>query len=486
LSSGVSESTTSIFLESAYFNPVFIRKTSKNHGLKTDASFRFERGADPEITIFALKRAALLIKEIAGGKISSEVKDVYPNPVKPFAMELWFDHVDNLIGKRIERNVMKQIIEDLEIRIDGETEQGLQLSVPPFKVDVQREADVIEEILRVYGYNNIEFEEAVRYSMVRTPKPDFDKLRNIAAGQLTGQGFSEIMCNSLTKSAYERLSSEFKPENSVRILNPLSKDLEIMRPGLLFGGLETIQYNQNRKNADLKLFEFGSVYRMNVNTSSPLDGLSKYFEEEHLALFATGREQVESWKGVSTNVDFYTIKSVIYKLVEKLGVAVWKLNLVDVSTDIYTNAYQLHSNGNVLAEFGQVSTGVLKHFDIKSDVFFGFIRWKDLMDMVKVHATQYQLLPKFPEVRRDLALLVDKSVKFVEIEQVAYESEKQILQRVGIFDIYEGDKIPAGLKSYAVSFVLSDSNKTLTDEEIDRTMKKLILAFQQKLNATLR
>ncbi len=486
LKSGVTESTTSIFLESAYFNPVYIRRTSKYHGLKTDASFRFERGADPDITVFALKRAAMLIKEVAGGTISSEIKDYYPTPISPFSTKLKYANVDSLIGKSIDRTTIKKILNDLGISITEENSDGLTLSVPLFKVDVQREADVIEEILRIYGYNNIEFEESVKYSMVGTPKPDFDKLRNIAASQLNGQGFSEIMCNSLTKTQYERISESFKPEESVRILNPLSKDLEIMRPSLLFGGLETIQYNQNRKNSDLKLFEFGSIYRYNESASAESNSLKRYFEEEHLAVFASGREQSESWTGNTKVADLYTAKSVIYKLLEKLGVPVWKLNLAPTSADVYSNGYQLLDNGIVVAEFGEVANGLLKHFDIKSRVFTGFIRWKIVMNLVKNLTIQYASLPKFPEVRRDLALLVDNAIPFLDIERIAYETEKVLLQKVGIFDIYEGDKIPAGQKSYAISFTLRDANKTLTDDEIDRVMNKLIKAYQTKLNATLR
>jgi len=483
LDSGVSFETRDIFLESAYFSPSSIRKTSKLHGLKTDASFRFERGVDPENTVAVLKRAAVLIREIAGGKISSSVKDEYPAVFERPQIELNYQRLDTLIGKSIERESVKSILKSLEIEILKESEEGLDLRIPLYRVDVTREADVVEEILRIYGYNNIALEETIRFSMVVHEKPEREAVRNVAANMLTGSGFNEIMNNSLTRSSYKSLISCISPEEYVHILNPLSKDLEVMRPHLIFGGLETIQFNQNRRNPDLKLFEFGNIYR---KLNATAEGIKKYQEEEHLSIFMCGEENPASWNTSPKEVNLFSLKAILFALLGKSGIPVWKLNLTEGGSDYYGTAYELKHGQEVVAEFGEVSPILLKAFDIKARVYASFIRWNIVYKLASNKVVKFTELPKYPEVRRDLALLVKKEIRFAELEKIAYETEKQLLQRVGLFDIYSGDGVAADQKSYAMSFVLRDEQKTLTDTEIDAVMKKLILAFETKLGAVIR
>lgn len=484
LNSGVNSETKDIFLESAYFNPAVIRKTSKLHGLKTDASFRFERGTDPENTVNVLKRAAMLIKEIAGGRITSEIKDEYPVKLDRPCVELNYNRLDRLIGKSIEKEKVKSILKDLEVEILQEQLNGLSLRIPLFKVDVTREADVIEEVLRIYGYNNVELDESVRFSMVVHEKPEREAIRNKAANMLIGSGFSEIMNNSLTRSAYIDYSNKFKDVEYVRILNPLSKDLDVMRQHLIFGGLETIVYNQNRRNFDLKLFEFGNVYRKADHIS---DGVKKYAEEEHLSIFMCGKQQPESWRNTSGKfLDFYDLKAVLYALLSKMGCPEWKFKLTEGNSDYFECAYELSLDGKLLAEFGEINTALEKKFDINAKVFAAFIRWNVLFNIISKTTVRFQELPRYPEVRRDLALLLKKETNLIEIEELAYETEKHLLKRVGLFDIYTGEGIPTDRKSYALSFILLDESKTLTDEVIERVMRKLITAFETKLDAKVR
>ncbi|MDQ3191809.1 MAG: phenylalanine--tRNA ligase subunit beta [Bacteroidota bacterium] len=474
--SGVSPSTTNIFLESAYFDSVSIRKTSKNHNIKTDASFRYERGADPNITIYALKRAALLIKEIAGGKISSEIVDVYPEKIQNFNVSLSYKNTDRLIGKVIDRNTIKRIIVALGIEISQESSDGLLLSVPPFKVDVTREVDVIEEILRIYGYNNIEIPEQVRAALTFSQKPDKEKAQNIVSDLLSNKGFNEIMSNSLSKASYVNLLPYLNQDENVNILNPLSSDLNAMRRSLVFGGLEAIAYNANRKNSDLKFYEFGKTYIKKSDQTG-------YEEKQVLALFLTGRKFPESWNTLDDQIDFYHLKDFVQSILTRLGIDS-KSN--EIEKDVFSYGLSLHLGKAILAEFGPVNKKILKAFDINQDVYYAELNWDIIIELLEKTKNRYKEVPKFPSVRRDLALLLDKNIKFREIEQLAFQSESQLLKEVNLFDVYEGEKLEQGKKSYAVSFMIQDVEKTLTDKQIDKIMEKLKRSFHEKLGATLR
>ena len=483
--SGVTEKTTAVFLESAYFDPRHVRKTSKRHVLQTDASFRFERGADPNITIYALKRAALLVKELAGGTISSEIKDVYPNPIEKWTINVSYTHVDRLIGNKIDRKIIKEIVQDLEMEILEETAEGLKLLIPTFKVDVLREVDVIEEILRIYGYNNINFEDKIHSSVSLRPKPDVEKLQNEVSDYLVGQGFSEIINNSLTKSEYIDGSKAFEEKNNVSLLNPLSKDLNILRQTLLFGGLEVISYNQKRKINDLKLFELGKAYFKKEGYDKKR-GVKNYYEEKHLTLFATGRLQSENWNASDSQVDFYYMKGLVSGLLKKLGIEENILKITEPDNKNYQYVLQLAAAEKPLAQMGPVKKDLLKLTDIKNEVFVADINWDEMVRLVPRDDIQYVPVPKFPAVRRDLALVVDKNTRFEELKKLAFKTERKLLKSVGIFDVYEGDKVPEGKKSYALSFVLQDENKTLTDKVIDKTMRRLQQVFEKELGAFLR
>ncbi len=483
--SGVNENTTKIFLESAYFDPKTIRKTSKYFGLQTDASFRFERGADPEMTIFALKRAALLIKQIVGGEISSEIIDIYPNPISRWTIDVSYKNVNRLIGKTIDRGIINKILIDLDFEIIDESTDGIKVRVPTRKVDVKREVDIIEEILRIYGYNNVEFPAKVNSSISFCPYPDPEKVQNIIADYLSNNGFTEIMNNSLTKSKYlESNTTDLEPKNNVKILNPLSQDLDVLRQSLVFGGLETIIYNINRKIPDLKLFEFGKSYSFNNDKGE--ENLNKYVENIQLALFITGKNEPENWKTDQTNVEFYDIKVFVSNIFRRLGFSNTLLDVNHNVSKIFIEGLSYNYNNHKLAELGQLSNNVLKDFDITQDVFYVEINWDLLLNIVKNFSIQYQETPKYPEVRRDLALLIDKSVRFEEIEKLAYQTEKSILKKINIFDVYEGEKIAEDKKSYAVSFILQSPFKTLTDKLIDKTMNRLINVFEKNLNAKIR
>ncbi len=483
--SGVSENTTSIFLESAYFDPTHIRKTSKRHVLQTDASFRFERGADPNITEYALKRAALLIKDIAGGQISSEIKDVYPNPIEKWTIDISFDRVNRLIGKEIEKDVMVNILEDLDMEVLATSHEGLKLLIPTFKVDVKREVDIVEEILRVYGYNNIEIPEKVNSSVSLRQKPDQERIQNIVADYLVGQGFTEMMNNSLTKAAYIEKSTVFDQDNSVELLNPLSTDLNIMRQTLLFGGLEVINYNQNRRINDLKIFEFGKIYQRKSEATKGT-GVKNYFEEKHLAIFTTGKMEAENWNSSHANADFYMAKGVVESILKRLGIDRRNMTMVESSTDDFAYCLDYIVNDKVVVKVGEVSKKLLKSFDIKQGVYVADINWDKITALVPTRDLTYKAISKFPAVRRDLALIVDKTVTFELLKEVAVKAERKMLKEVGIFDIYEGDKIPEGKKSYALSFVLQDENKTLTDKIIDKAMRRIQQALEKEAGAQLR
>ena len=478
IESGVTAETKNIFLESAYFNSTSVRKSSKRHGLKTDASFRYERGADPNITVFALKRAAMLIKEIAGGEISSDVIDIYPKKIENFKVPFSFEKCDQLIGKHIDLEIIKNIITSLGIEIEHEGHDALLLSVPPFKVDVTREQDVIEEVLRIYGYNNIEIPTVLNSSLSFAEKPDKEKIQNVVSELLTNNGFSEMMCLSLTKGEYAGKLKSLSEDRSVAMMNPLSSDLNVLRQTLLFSGLETIAYNQNRKNADLKLYEFGKTYIAIKGETT------KYIESKHLSLFITGRKQEESWNGKSEQVNLYTLKGFVTAVLGRLGIT--DVKLAELNNDVYSQSATVNWNKKSLVEFGAVSKSVLKSMDIKQEVFYADFNWDLIIEAVKKTHVMYTEVPKFPEVRRDLALLIDKAIQFEQLEQLAFQSEKNILKNVNLFDVYEGDKLPAGKKSYALSFILQDEAATLTDKQIEKIMEKLMKTYQEKVGAEIR
>ena len=488
LDSGTTETTKDVFLESAYFHPTWVRKTARRHGLSTDSSFRFERGIDPNGTIYALKEAALLVKELAGGEIASEIKDNYPAPIADFPVGLSYEYTNALIGKVIPAETIKSIVTSLEMKITGETPEGLSLLVPAYRVDVQRPCDVIEDILRIYGYNNVEIPTSVKSSL--SVKGDVDKsvkLQNLVSEQLVGCGFNEIMNNSLTAATYYEGLETYKPENLVQLMNPLSNDLNVMRATLLFGGLESIQHNANRKNADLKFFEFGNCYHFNAEKRNPEKVLAAYSEELHLGLWITGKRVSNSWAHPDENTSVYELKAYVLNIFRRLGVNFGGLVFGNLTDDIYSVAISVHTRGGkLLATFGVLHKKIQKAFDIDNEVYYADLNWKELMKAIKNNTVAYKEISKFPAVKRDLALLIDKKVQFAEIEKIAYETDKKLLKSVELFDVYEGKNLEAGKKSYAVSFMLQDENATLNDKQIDKVMQKLIANLQNKLGAKLR
>jgi phenylalanyl-tRNA synthetase beta chain len=474
LNSGVTENTSSIFLESAYFNPVSIRKSAKRHALNTDASFRFERGIDINLTKYALKRAALLIEEYAGGTLASDIMDFYPEKIEDFQVFLSYESTYRLLGQEIPKETIKNILASLEIRINSETEGGLGLTIPSYRVDVQREADIIEEILRVYGYNNIEFSHKLNTS-ISFDNNSQPKIENIVANQLTALGFYETMSNSLTKVGYQELSENINPEHSVGILNPLSADLSVMRQSLLFNGLESISYNINRRNTSLKFYEFGKTYHKYD---------SGYEENKQLSLFISGNRTKDSWKLNSQASDFFYFKGIITALFTRLGIRNYKVS--PTKSDVFSEGINLSMGKMKLVDFGVVKRSILKEFGIKQEVLYANIHWDTLLKVVSSKNTPVTELPKFPSVKRDLALLLDSRVAFKEIYDLAFQSEKHLLKEVDLFDVYEGDQLPVGKKSYAVSFLLQDESKTLEDKQIDKIMQKIQATFEKNLEAVLR
>ncbi|MGJ8593233.1 MAG: phenylalanine--tRNA ligase subunit beta [Aquaticitalea sp.] len=473
--SGVTTETTSIFLESAYFNPISIRKTAKRHGMNTDASFRFERGIDPNITEYALKRAALLIEEIAGGKISSDIVDIYPKKIEDFTVRLSFEKAAKLIGEEIPRDIIKRILMSLDIKINNVTETGLGLTVPAFRNDVLREADVIEEILRVYGYNNIVTTEKLNASISNTSKFEDYKLQNVVGNQLAAQGFFEILSNSLTNANYIELSEQLKEEHNVTMLNPLSNDLSVMRQSLLFSGMEAVSRNINRRRANLKLFEFGKTYH---------DYNGKREEQKHLSIFLTGNKNSERWNSTAQTSDFFHLKGIVTTILERLGISRFKA--APFQNDVFSEGLGLSMGKTTLVEFGLINKKVLKHFGISQEVLFADFNWDAVLTMAKNNSIKFKDIPKYPEVRRDFALLLDDGVSFEQIDTIAMQTEKHLLKDVDLFDVYQGKNLPDGKKSYAVSFILQDENSTLTDKQIDKIMGKLQANFEKELGAELR
>ena len=472
--SGVSESTTSIFLESAYFNPVSVRKTAKRHQLNTDASFRFERGIDPAITDYALKRAALLIQEVAGGEITSDLIDVYPKKIEDFSVFLNFNKVAKIIGQEIPKDIIKKILVSLDIKINSVTDSGLGLTIPAYRVDVQREIDVVEEILRVYGYNNIQFSNKVNATVSNSPRTEDYKIQNVVATQLNSQGFHEMMANSLTTANYVQLSEMLQEEHNVTMLNPLSSDLATMRQSLLFSGLEAISYNINRKNTDLKLFEFGKTYH-----NYP----SGYEEIKHLTLFLTGNRNQESWTTSQRPTDFFLFKGYVNAVLERLGIQ--KTQIQPLTSDIFSEGIALSIGRDAVVEIGVVKKSILKSFGIKQEVFYADFNWATILKLIS-NKIKFSEIPKYPEVRRDLALLIDNGVTYESIYKIAKQTEKEVLKNIDLFDVYQGDNLSEGKKSYALSFILQDNSKTLTDEQIDKIMNKLQKNFETELGAVLR
>jgi len=482
--SGVTENTTSIFLESAYFNAVTIRKSSKYHGLKTDASFRFERGADPNITVYAIKRASELISKYADGKVSSEIKDFYPTPIENWQIPIHYKTIDKVVGNIIAVNMIRNIVTNLKMKVVSEDSEGMVLEIPTFKVDVTREIDVIEEILRVYGYNNVVTDQSIKSAISFTHKPDNEKLTNLISDFLVAKGFNEAMNNSLTRNDYYQ-KYDFNTENNVKILNPLSSELNAMRQNLIFGMLESAKRNINFKNKNLKVFEFGKHYSYKEDKTSR--NLSRYAESKHLAILTTGDELNENWNYPTKESDFYSLKAIIIGLFNKLGIETKDLKISEENDNsFYSQSLLYKRNNKIIAEIGYLNSEILKDFEIEAPVIYADIQWDNLINLTTKYKVGFQELPKFPAVRRDLALLLDKEVSFTEVEKAAYKAEAKLLKSVNLFDIYEGKGIEEGKKSYAVSFTIQDSTKTLNDKQINKIMRKIQSNLERNLNATLR
>ena len=488
LDSGVTEQTTDVFLESACFHPTWIRKTARRFGLNTDASFRFERGLDANNTIYVLKRAALLIQEVAGGKITGAIQDVYPSPMLPYTVELTYNKINALIGKDIPVETVKSILESLEMEIVSETEEGLTIHVPVYRIDVQRDVDVIEDILRIYGYNNIEFSENVKSNLsYKTATDRGYQLQNQISEQLCGSGFNEIMNNSLTRSAYYDELTTYPVSHCVMLMNPLSADLNGMRQTLLFGGLESIEHNAKRKNGNIRFFEFGNCYDYNVEKKREDATLAEFSEDYRLGLWVCGNRVENSWAHADEKSSVYELKAYVENILARLGVDRKKVIFGNLSNDIYSSGISITTgSGRELGTFGIVSRKICKSMDIDFDVYFAELSWTLLMKETKKSKVTFSEISKFPAVKRDLALLLDKSVQFAEIEKIARDSERKLLKDISLFDVYEGKNLPAGKKSYAVSFYLQDETKTLNDKQIDAIMQKIRKNLESKLGASLR
>ena len=487
--SGTYETTKNVLIESAYFHPTWIRKSARRHGLQTDASFRFERGIDPDGQIYALKRAAQLIKELAGGEISMEIVDVEaPELVKKFSVDVTYDYIYSLIGKNIGNDVVKEILASLEMKIVNETEEGLSLEVPAYRVDVQRAPDVVEDVLRIYGYNNVEIPTAVKSSL--TIKGNVDaayKLENLVSEQLVGCGFNEILNNSLTREAYYDGLQTYKSENLVRLMNPLSSDLNVMRQSLLFGGLEVVRHNVNRRNANLRLFEFGNCYYFNEGKRNPEKVLAAYSEDQRLGLWLTGKRVEGSWAHPNEDASFYELKAYVMNILVRIGLPMGGLLIENGDNDIFAKSIAVKDrNGKVYLELGLVKKALLAAFDIEQEVYYADLNWSLLTSKVRGAKVSFKEISKFPAVSRDLALLVDKQVTFAEIEKVCFAADKKLLKKVELFDVYEGKNLEAGKKSYAINLTLQDEEKTMNDKQTDNIMQKIVQSLEKQLGAKLR
>lgn len=485
IGSGIKLSTKNVFLESACFDPVYIRKTARRHGLYTDASFRFERGTDINGTIYALKRAALMIQEIAGGTVSSEIKDIYPSPVEGFPVDISYHNVSRLIGKEIPKEELKNILESLEMKIVRETERGLSLMVPTYRVDVYREVDVIEEILRIYGYNNVEIPTHVNASLNYAENPDPNQVRNAIASLLSAQGFNEIWSNSLTRASYYDDMQLYKDTQTVRLFNPLSSDLNGMRQTLLYGGLECIELNSNRRNQDLRLYEFGNCY-FSKGTHYSENPAGNYYEEEHLALFLSGNREQPNWNTSEIPVSFFLLKTYAENILNRLGFDVDSLKISETGNEIFSEGLTYHFNNTKLLEMGIVHPKWARKFDLENPVFYADFDWGQMLWEHKRNKVKFSELPKYPEVRRDLALVLDNEIKFSTLKSIAFASERQLLRSVNLFDVYTGKGVPEGKKSYAISYILRDDTKTLNDKQIDKAMERILMAYEKQLGAKLR
>ena len=488
LDSGVTEQTKNVFLESATFHPTWIRKTARRFGLNTDASFRYERGLDPNQTVEVMKRAALLIQEVAGGTITGAIQDIYPVPVAPYRVELTYDKVNTLIGKVIPVETVKSILESLEMKIVSETAEGLVIDVPVYRIDVQRDVDVIEDILRIYGYNNVEFSDNVKSNLsYQTPTDRSYKLQNLISEQLCGCGFNEILNNSLTRSAYYDNLSTYPVSHCVMLMNPLSADLNCMRQTLLFGGLESVEHNAKRKNGNIRFFEFGNCYDYNIDHKKEDETLAEFSEDYRLGLWVSGSRVDNNWAHPNEKSSVYELKAYVENILVRLGVNLQKVIFGNLANDIYSAGLSITtSSGRQLGTMGIVSPKICKELDIETDVYYAELSWTLLMKEIKKSKVTFSEISKFPAVKRDLALLLEKNVQFAEIEKIATESERKLLKDVALFDVYEGKNLPAGKKSYAVRFYLQDEGKTLNDKQIDAIMKKIQTNLEQKLGAQLR
>ena len=486
--SGTYETTHSVVLESAYFHPTWIRKSARRHGLSTDASFRFERGIDPNGIIYALKQAAILCKQLAGAKIAMEICDEYPNPIENAKIDVAYDYVNQLIGKDIEPAMVKRIVESLGMTVLEEHDDRLLLEVPAYRVDVQKPCDVVEEILRIYGYNNVEIPTQLKGSLVIKGDEDMKhRLQNLVAEQLVGCGFYEIMNNSITKAAYFNGIASLPEERLVRIMNPLSNDLNVMRPTMLFGGLESVRHNANRKNPDLRFFEFGNCYDFDSSKGNDDDPQRAYREEKHLALWVTGRKVAGSWIHPDEDASFYELKAYVQNILRRVGVKEGMLVGQPYEGDLFSQALVLNNRGGKrIIEMGVVSTKILKTMEIERPVYYADINWTALMKLALKNVVHFAEIPKFPAVSRDLALLLDANVEFEAVERIARQTEKKLLKSVVLFDVYEGKNLPEGKKSYAVNFILQDEQRTLNDKQIDAIMQKLIANLKKQLGAELR
>ena len=494
--SGTYETTKNVVLESAYFHPTWIRKSARRHGLSTDASFRFERGIDPNGVIYALKQAAIMCRELAGGKVSMEIRDEYPSHIENPIVELNFNYVKTLIGKDIPHETIKNICTSLEMKILSETAEGMTIEVPAYRVDVQRPCDVVEDILRIYGYNNVEIPTQLKGSLVIKGDEDRKhKLANLVSEQMVGEGFNEILNNSLTKAAYyenegtaEANSSLFTLNSSlVRIMNPLSSDLNVMRQTLLYGGLESIAHNANRKNQNLRFFEFGNVYRVDPEKNDPENPMQAYKEQYHLGLWLTGKRVEGSWAHQNEDSNFYELSAYVENVLRRIGLKSGMTVRKKSDNPIFSAGLTIENRGGKkLVEMGVLTKKLQKQFGIDNTVYYAEMNWTQLMKATKKNEVKFTEVPRFPAVSRDLALLVDNSVEFAQIEQIARQTEKKLLKKVELFDVYEGEKLPAGKKSYAVNFILQDEEKTMGDKQIDAIMSKLIQNLKKQLNAELR
>lgn len=488
--SGTYETTRNIVLESAYFHPTWIRKSARRHGLSTDSSFRFERGIDPNGQIYALKQAAILCKELAGGKVSMQIKDIYPDPIPDFKVNLQFEYCNRLIGKEIGNDTIKKIAESLEMKVESEDKDGLQLSVPAYRVDVQRPCDVVEDILRIYGYNNIEIPTQLKSSLTVAGDEDKEhRLENIISEQLVGCGFNEILNNSLTKASYykEGNYNMYAWANTVKLMNPLSADLGVMRQTLLLGGLESLARNINRKRSNLKFFEFGNVYTYTPEKDDHDASIKAYAQEYHLGLWLTGKRVESSWAHPDEETSFYELKAYVENILQRTGVPKGMMVITKSENNIFSYGLTVKNRGGkILAEYGKVSKKVLHKLDIDNDVFYAEINWAGVMKAVKKNKVEFKELNKFPAVSRDLALLLDENIEFAQIEEIAWKTDKKLIKDVTLFDVYQGKNLPQGKKSYAVNFTIEDATKTLTDKQIDVVMQKLINNLKTKLGAELR